>query len=76
MDVGPMIAETATVCVTAVTLYAMRLHEARTRLKAEQALQARLATSAEVSNMRTEIDALKERIEAESGRISGLALRR
>lgn len=71
-----MIAETAIACATVIVLYAMRIHEARVALAREHALALRMATGDRVTALEHEQAALRARLETESGRISGLALRR
>jgi type II secretory pathway component PulM len=71
-----MIAEVATVCVTTMALYGMRLYEARVRDRTEAALLRRLATTAEVDQLRSEVETLRASIATTSGRVDHLAMRR
>lgn len=71
-----MIAEVATVCVTTLALYGMRLHEARVKDRTEAALLKRLATTSEVDQLRSEVETLRASIATTSGRVDHLAMRR
>ena len=71
-----MIAEVATVCVTTLALYGMRLYEARVRDRTEAALLRRLATTSEVDQLRSEVETLRANIATTSGRVDHLAMRR
>ena len=71
-----MIAEVATVCVTTMALYGMRLYEARVRDRTEAALLRRLATTTDVDQLRSEVETLRASIATTSGRVDHLAMRR
>lgn len=71
-----MIAETIAVCVTLLALYAMRLYEARVIGASEAAALKRLATTAEVDSLRSEVETMKAEIKAVGGRVDGIMMRR
>lgn len=78
-----MICEVAICCLTALALYAMRLHELHARERLEIEARKSYADAALVQNalnqvaeMRRILDETSKRIDHESGRISGLAMRK